>query len=120
MCQSLWIKCRAAPFERCHMNRMNSTYFPIAIFGTFMCGLVANVFVLAHALDPVTESVSGQFGNERNTLGMFGAGPVEMLAREMTDDLLNIQAGALAQARFTSANVVAQLNTKGVNFGSIV
>ena len=81
---------------------------------------VANVFVLAHALDPVTESVSGQFGNERNTLGMFGAGPVEMLAREMTDDLLNIQAGALAQARFTSANVVAQLNTKGVNFGSIV
>ena len=81
---------------------------------------VANVFVLAQALDPVTESVSGQFSNERNTLGMFGAGPVEMLAREMTEDLLNIQTSALAQARVTSANVAAQLNTKGVNFGSIV
>ena len=80
---------------------------------------VVNVFVLAQTLDPVTESVSGQFSNERNTLGMFGSGPIEMLAREMTEDLLNIQTGALAQARVTSANVPAQLNTKGVNFGSI-
>ena len=32
---------------------------------------VANVFVLAQALDPVTESVSGQFSNERNTLGII-------------------------------------------------
>src|SRR5437867_11580303 len=66
---------------------------------------VVNVFVLAQTLDPVTESVSGQFSNERNTLGMFGSGPIEMLAREMTEDLLNIQTGALGQARVTSANV---------------
>jgi len=32
--------------------------------------VVANVFVLAQTLDPVTESVSGRFSNERNTLGM--------------------------------------------------
>src|SRR5881397_3737259 len=62
---------------------------------------VANVFVLAQTLDPVTESVSSQFSNERNTLGMFGAGPVEMLAREMTEDLLAIRAGSLSKAAST-------------------
>ena len=81
---------------------------------------VANVFVLAQTLDPVTESVSGQFSDERNTLGMFGAGPIEMLAREMTEDLLAIRAGSLSKAAATSSDVIAQLNTKGVNFGSIV
>ena len=81
---------------------------------------VANVFVLAQVLDPVTESVSGRFSNERNTLGMFGSGPIEMLAREMTEDLLNIQTNALAQAAANRSNVNAQLNTKGVNFGWIV
>lgn len=48
---------------------------------------VANVFVLAQALDPVTESVSATMSNERNTLGMFGSGAIEMLAREMTAEL---------------------------------
>jgi hypothetical protein len=48
---------------------------------------VANVFVLAQALDPVTESVAPEFSNERNTLGMFGSGAIEMLAREMTAEL---------------------------------
>ena len=48
---------------------------------------VANVFVLAQALDPVTLSVSPSRSNSRNTLGMHGAGPIDMLAREMTDDL---------------------------------
>ena len=42
---------------------------------------VANVFVLAQALDPVTLSVSPSRSNRRNTLGMHGAGPIEMLAR---------------------------------------
>jgi len=48
---------------------------------------VANVFVLAQAADPVTLSLDSEFSNERNTLGMFGAGAIEMLAREMTMDL---------------------------------
>lgn len=48
---------------------------------------VANVFVLAQALDPVTESVGSEFSNERNTVGMFGAGPIEMVAREMSESL---------------------------------
>ena len=45
-------------------------------------GFVANVFVLAQVLDPVTDSVSAEFSDERNTLGMNGSGAIEMLARE--------------------------------------
>ncbi len=70
--------------------------------------IVANVFVLAQALDPVTESVSGDFSNERNTLGMHGAGPIEMLAREMTRDL-QAQAVGLPDGNHT-------LKSKGVTF----
>lgn len=69
---------------------------------------VANVFVLAQARDPVTESVSSTFSNERNTLGMFGAGAIEMLAREMTVDL-QTQAAALDDGMHV-------LRTKGVDF----
>lgn len=69
---------------------------------------VANVFVLAQAEDPVIDSVSAAFSNERNTLGMFGAGPIEMLAREMTADL-QAQAAALGDGTHT-------LRTKGVDF----
>jgi hypothetical protein len=69
---------------------------------------VANVFVLAQALDPVTYSVGAEFSNERNTLGMFGSGPIEMLAREMTADLQ-----ALAAALPDGIHV---LTTKGVDF----
>jgi len=42
-------------------------------------GFVANVFVLAQTLDPVTDSVSAEFSDERNTLGMNGSGAIEML-----------------------------------------
>ena len=70
--------------------------------------IVANVFVLAQALDPVTVSVSGEFSNSRNTLGMFGAGPIEMLAREMTVDLQSQAAGL--------TDGVHTLSSKGVNF----
>jgi cytochrome c peroxidase len=69
---------------------------------------VANVFVLAQVLDPVTLSVSPSRSNSRNTLGMHGAGPIEMLAREMTDDLLAQSAG-LPDGNHT-------LTTKGVDF----
>ncbi|MBI3951127.1 MAG: hypothetical protein HY314_11820 [Acidobacteria bacterium] len=52
---------------------------------------VANVFVLAQNLDPVTESVSPESSDERNTLGMHGSGAIEMLAREMSLDLIAIR-----------------------------
>ncbi len=70
---------------------------------------VANVFVLAQALDPVTLSVSPARSNSRNTLGMHGSGPIEMLAREMTADL---------QAQFAeiTADGTYTLTTKGIDF----
>lgn len=69
---------------------------------------VANVFVLAQTLDPVTLSVSPSKANSRNTLGMHGAGAIEMLTREMTVDL-QTQAAALSDGSHT-------LITKGVDF----
>lgn len=80
---------------------------------------VANVFVLAQVRDPVTRSVDGEFSNERNTLGMNGAGAIEMLAREMTADLLAIKAAAAAAATSAGTPVTQPLITKGVSFGSI-
>src|SRR5215468_3064506 len=82
-------------------------------------GFVANVFVLAQTLDPVTDSVSAEFSDERNTLGMNGSGAIEMLAREMTADLLAIRDAAIAEAKSSAANVTRSLDTKGVNFGNI-
>lgn len=83
-------------------------------------GFVANVFVLAQVLDPVTDSVAAEFSNERNTLGMNGSGAIEMLAREMTVDLQAIREAAKSQAKASGQNVTLPLNAKGVNFGSII
>ena len=80
---------------------------------------VANVFVLAQTLDPITESVNGEFSNERNTVGMFGAGPIEMLAREMTADLHNIRQIAITNAELSRGPVTMSLDSKGIHFGAI-
>lgn len=80
---------------------------------------VANVFVLAQTLDPVTFSVAPEFSNERNTLGMFGAGPIEMLAREMTDELQAIRAECIDTARATGVPDRRGLVCKGVDFGFV-
>lgn len=69
---------------------------------------VANVFVLAQTLDPVTLTVSPTQSNSRNTLGMHGSGPIEMLAREMTAEL-QAQIRDLGDGRHV-------LITKGVDF----
>jgi hypothetical protein len=69
---------------------------------------VVNAFILAQRLDPVTESVSANFSNERNTLGMHGAGAIEMVAREMTYEL-RAQANNLPDGRHT-------LQSKGIQF----
>lgn len=69
---------------------------------------VANVFVLAQAADPVASSIAADAGNERNTLGMFGSGAIDMLGREMTADL-RAQAAALPDGDH-------QLVSKGVVF----
>lgn len=81
--------------------------------------IVANVFVLAQALDPVTFSVDGAFSNERNTLGMHGAGVIEMLAREMSGELIAIREDAAAEAVDTGDPVTRDLEAKGISFGQI-
>lgn len=80
---------------------------------------VANVFVLAQVLDPVTFSVSADFSNERNTLAMNGSGPIEALAREMTAELLAIKAEAIAEAQRRGRPVTRTLVTKDIRFGKI-
>ncbi|MGH7149446.1 MAG: di-heme oxidoredictase family protein [Planctomycetota bacterium] len=80
---------------------------------------VANVFVLAQVLDPVTFSVGPGESNERNSLGMFGSGLIELLGREMTADLQAIRSSAVSQAQTGGSPVTLPLDTKGVNFGSI-
>jgi CxxC motif-containing protein (DUF1111 family) len=90
---------------------------------------VANVFVLAQQYplvnfdggegDAFTDLTLDTAGNERNTLGMFGSGYVELLAREMTADLQAIRDDAIAQAALAAADVTLPLATKGVSFGSI-
>ena len=81
--------------------------------------IVANVFVLAQTLDPVNPSVSGEFSNERNTLGMNGAGLIEMLAREMSAELIATRNAAVEEAKRTGAPATRKLLAKGVSFGLI-
>lgn len=80
---------------------------------------VANVFVLAQALDPVTFSVDPMFSNERNTLGMMGAGPIEMLSREMTTELIAIREQARMAAAASGLPATRNLTAKGVGFGQV-
>lgn len=78
-----------------------------------------NVFVLAQALDPVTFDISAISSNERNTIGMHGAGAIEMLAREMTVELHAIRDKAMGQAESTGTPVTRPLRAKGVSFGHV-
>lgn len=82
-------------------------------------GFAANVFVLAQTLDPPTDSTSAEFSNERNSLGMNGAGAIELLARQMSMALHDIRAAAVTEARSSGRPVTKPLVTKGVNFGQI-
>ena len=85
---------------------------------------VANVFVLAQASVPVSKLIlNDDFSNtwlERNTLGMFGSGAIEILGREMTDDLRRLKTNAISQAKSTGRNVSVALTTKGIPFGSLI
>ena len=92
--------------------------------------IVTNVFVLGQRFDFATFDLAdpvanrgalderGQattlqsIANERSTLGMFGSGYVEMLAREMTADLQAIRDAITPGGS-------AALTTKGVDFGSL-
>ena len=90
---------------------------------------VANVFVLAHKFpnvqfdggpgDLYEDLTLSTVGNERGTISMFGAGYIELLAREMTTDLHKIREKALAQAKLHQKPVTLAAQTKGVSFGKL-
>jgi len=80
---------------------------------------VGNVFLLAQHEDPILETTSMMTSNHRNPLGMFGAGPIEMLAREMTSDLLALREAAIASAKENGSAVTVALVTKNVSFGEL-
>ena len=92
---------------------------------------VANVFVMAQRFsffgDPSQQDENGLpapgslqgAGNERNSLGMFGSGAIEMLAREMTVELHAIREEAKRRAARTGGSVTLPLVAKDIQFGAI-
>ena len=58
-------------------------------------------------------------GNERTSLGLFGSGVIELLAREMTSDLHAIRDEARREASKSDGEVARELWSKGVGFGRI-
>lgn len=92
---------------------------------------VANVFVMGQRFSffsdatqpdenglPAPGTIQGA-ANERNTLGMFGSGAIEMLAREMSEELIALREKAKQQAASSGQAVTVSLDTKGVNFGEL-
>ena len=80
----------------------------------------ANVFVSEGFVQEDFDTTDPQFSNERNTNHLFGAGLVELLAREMSIDLARQRSDALQRAHSSGANVKHELNSKGVSFGSLL
>lgn len=80
---------------------------------------VTNVFVSEGFESADFDSLDPQFSNERGSNHLFGAGLVELLAREMSRDLRQIRGQALAEARETGKTVRHALVTKDVDFGFI-
>jgi hypothetical protein len=92
---------------------------------------VANVFVLGQRFsffsDPTQPDENGTpapgtlqgAADERNTLGMFGSGAIEMLAREMSVELIALREAARRNAGAGGKEVTVSLDTKGVNFGRL-
>ena len=67
----------------------------------------------------VTNSADLSLFFTRNTTSLLGGGAIQLLAEEMTQDLLKIRDVARAKACAIRGRVRANLVTKGVSFGSI-
>jgi len=88
-----------------------------------------NVFGLASDIDFAT--LEGSVGseddsssvlditNERNTIGVFGSGLVELLSREITSDLLNIVEKSKELSIAENKIIKSDLESKGINYGYI-
>ena len=80
---------------------------------------VANVFVSEGFQLADFDSTDPQFSNERNTNHLFGAGLVELLAREMSAELAELRETGLVDARTSGEQVTVKLVTKGISFGKL-
>ena len=80
-------------------------------------GFVGNVFVSEGFESADFDTLDPQFSNERGTNHLFGAGLVELLAREMSADLKAVRTKALTSARRSGEPVKAKLDSKGISFG---
>ena len=76
-----------------------------------------NVFASQGFTNQGAQSTDPQFSNERNTNHLFGAGLLELLAREMSQELQNLRTKILLKARKTARQQSIRLITKGVDFG---
>ena len=79
-----------------------------------------NAFVAEGFTFPDLDTTDQQFSNERNTNHLMGSGLVELLAREMTQELHGQRREALRNARQTDSPVEAVLSAKGVDFGRLI
>lgn len=79
-----------------------------------------NAFLSADQPPPVKDSIAPTVVVERTTVSLFGAGPIEALALEMTRELQAIRIAAINQAFLGSRSVPAHLTAKGIDFGDIV
>lgn len=79
----------------------------------------ANVFVSEGFNNADFDTTDPQFSNERNSNHLFGAGLVELLAREMSADLHATRRKALATARSSGDEHRVRLESKGIRFGWI-
>lgn len=79
----------------------------------------SNVFALAQERDPVSLTIDARDSDERGTPSLFGAGAIELLAREMSAELQAIREAAKAAARTTGLPVLRPLTAKGIGFGTI-
>ncbi len=78
-----------------------------------------NAFTTDGFVDADFDSMDPQFSNERGTTHLFGIGLVELLAREMTEDLHRIRDGLREEASRTKKAATGRLITKGVSFGNL-
>ncbi len=80
----------------------------------------ANAFVSEGFESADFDTLDPQFSNERNTNHLFGAGLIELLAREMTADLRRQRREGQIKARDGGEPVRLALSSKGVDFGHLV
>src|SRR5262245_1206788 len=80
----------------------------------------SNVFVSVESTNPSRESIDPEVVNERMTVSLFGSGPIEALALEMTRELQGIRIAAINKAFLSVRDVPAHLTAKGIDFGNIV